>query len=101
MEIITNYHWRNFLYGYELPESALADFDWLDNAESESFIFYRGNYYHLSEFMVVNKYGIPIVDGQPVSFLDWHGYFADSFFSGVLIRVSDDGEQYQVATYIN
>lgn len=31
----------------------------------------------------------------------WHGYHGDSYFSGVLIRLSDDGERYQVATYFS
>ena len=33
-------------------------------------------------------------------FKEWHAYLSDSFFSGILIRVSDDGEQYQIATFI-
>ena len=29
----------------------------------------------------------------------WHGTNGDSYFSGVLIRISDDGEEYKIATY--
>ena len=31
----------------------------------------------------------------------WHGYMSDSYFSGLLIRYSDDYEEYQIATYIS
>jgi len=34
-------------------------------------------------------------------FQSWHGHKGDSFFSGTLIRVSDDGEEYQIATYLS
>lgn len=97
MEIITNHHWNNFLYGYELPESARADFDYIDAAEfdSHNFIRYRGYFYDPAEFMRV-----PVAYQGAAEFQDWHGYHADSYFSGVLIRISDDGEQYQIATYI-
>ena len=29
----------------------------------------------------------------------WDGYISDSFFSGVLIKISDDNEEYQIGTY--
>lgn len=95
MEIITNNQWRDFLYGYEIPETVLqSDFDYLDDDETtDGFIKYRGCYYHLSEFMrLTDNTGIPG---------DWSGYLSDSAFSGVLVRVSRDGEQYQIATFIS
>jgi len=90
MQIITNNQWRNFLYGYELSESEKANFDWVDDIDSADFIRYRGRLYQLGQFM-----------RAPESLEGWHGYHGDSFFSGVLIRVSSDGEQYQIATYIS
>ncbi|MDC8457855.1 hypothetical protein [Marinobacter sp. DS40M6] len=95
MEIITNYQWRNFLYGYEIPETVLnSDFDYLDDDEkTDGFIKYRGRYYHVSGFMLLPEHcDIPN---------DWQGIEHDSAFSGVLVRLSDDGEQYQIATYIS
>lgn len=87
LTIKTNYHWHNFLYGYELTDEQKSEFDWLDDIDSESFMKYKGNIYHLDEFM-------------PSDFSEnWDGYAADSYFSGVLVRVSDDAEQYQIATY--
>jgi hypothetical protein len=32
-------------------------------------------------------------------FEGWHGVYPDSYFSGVLIRLSDDGETVQMGTY--
>lgn len=94
MKIKTNRHWHEFLYRHEVPEKVLAyQFDWLDEEDgSDGFIKYRGRYYHVSEFMRT--------DSNP-NLAFWHGYISDSFFSGVLIRLSSDGEQYQIATYLS
>ena len=82
--IITNHHWRQFKYRYEVPPSVLEDqFDLCD--DDDGFIHYRGRWYHLSEFMVTDQ------------FSEWDGFHSDSFFSGILIKLSDDGEEYQVA----
>lgn len=99
MEIITNNQWRNFLYGYEIPETVLhSDFDYLSEDDAtDGFIKYRGNYYHLSEFTMLPK--TKPIPGE--CHCDWHGYSSDSAFSGVLVRISDDGEQYQIATFIS
>ena len=96
MNIISNYHWHNFLYGYELPETIRADFDYIDVDEFDShgFIKYKGIYYDAGEFMRCD-------DSPDNEISTWHGYHADSYFSGVLIRCSDDGDQYQIATYIS
>lgn len=95
MKVITNNHWRDFIYGYELPESVKADFDHLDaDSTLDGWIHYRRHWYHTSDFLRCN-------DSPDPTIATWHGYAADSFFSGVLIRLSEDGEQYQIATYIN
>ena len=87
MTVQTNNHWRNFSYRSEVPPAVLADeFDYQDPEESiDGFFCYRKRWYHLDEFM----------RGGPEG---WHGFHGDSYFSGVAIRISDDGEQYQVAT---
>jgi len=85
LDIITNRHWREFIYRCDVPESVLADqFDYLDEETPDGFIHYRGSWYHINEFTNCS------IDG-------WHGQRSDSFFSAVLIRLSDDGEQYQIA----
>jgi hypothetical protein len=32
---------------------------------------------------------------------DWDGYQSDSYFSGVVIKISPDGEQYKIGTYFS
>lgn len=92
MEIITNNHWRQFKYGYEVPTDIIEWNDHLnEDLASYGWINYRGHWYHASDFL---QLGGDDLDG-------WDGYSSDSVFSGVLIRLSDDGESYQIATYIS
>lgn len=88
MKITTNRAWREFKGGWEVPASVLErQFDWLEDAsESDGFIHYKGTWYHTSQF-----------ESRAVE--GWHGVHCDGFASGVLIRLSDDGEQYQIATF--
>lgn len=88
--IKSNNHWRNFLYGYELTDKEKQDFDYLpaDDIDSHDFIRYQGVILDPGEFMLC-----------PQVFKAWHGYQSDTFFSGTLIRVSEDGEQYQIGRY--
>ena len=94
-EIITDHKWKQFKYGYEVPEKVKNDFDWLEEEEKDDgWIYYRKNWYHESDFMRIDN-------NNPFYSLGWHGYHSDSFFSGVLIQISDDGEGYKIATYIS
>lgn len=96
LSIITNYHWREPVYGFELPEKVSAEWRDLEDWEEKTFIYYKGEY-HLDEFM-------RIPDGMRRDMPElerWQGYMSESFFSGLLIRYSEDCEQYQIATYIN
>lgn len=95
MDIISNFQWRNFLYGYELTEAEKADFDYVEDLDSSNFIRYRGRVYSLDDFMRVEP-GMLTMHGK-----NWHGYNSDSFFSGTLVELSDCGDQYRIATYIN
>lgn len=91
MKITTNHNWRAFCYRDEVPASVLADqFDYLDEETFDGFICYRGAWYHLSDFE----------RRDPRSIEGWHGVHCDSFFSGVVIRLSSDGERYQIGTMI-
>jgi hypothetical protein len=94
VKVYTNNHKRDFLYGNEVPEKILAsEFSHLDDDEKIGyFIFYRKWYYHLSDFMFIDKYN-PFYG-------KWDGYLSESFFSGVLIKYLDD-EQYIIGTYIS
>ena len=98
MEIRTNRNWRSFTYRTEVPEGILVDqFDYQDlETETDGFILYRGIWYHLDMFMRV---GYPGPFGQTMEGL-WHGSHADTFFSGIVVRLSEDGETYQIGTYM-
>ena len=91
MEIKTNNHERQFAYRYEVPPAVLADEFAYQNPEDsiDGFFNYRGHWYHLDEF--VNC-------GEDLQELGWHGIATDSYFSGVVISVSSDGETYRVGT---
>lgn len=96
--IHSNYHWRQFKYRYEVPDDVLADqFEHLNEEEGyDGFLEYRGYWYHVSDFMAASY---PFSDTPPL--FGWHGYLADTFFSGVVINISDDGEEYQIGTYLS
>jgi len=97
MKIITNNVPRNLIYGYELAEAEKADFDYIDDIDSHEFFRYRGIVYDPGEFMVWNMPTTEELD----HYLDWNGYQSDSFFSGVVIRYTDDMEQVVCGTYLN
>jgi len=91
LTITSNNVHREFIYGYELPESVHADYDHLsDDDRADGWIHYRKQWYHMSDFML---------NGDNSPFPEkWHGNHGDSFFSGVLIAL-DDMESYRIATY--
>lgn len=93
LQIKTNNHWRKFVTRWDVPEKILNDqFDYLDTENIDGFFCYRGHWYHLSEFMRID---------QTSPLRDWHGCASDSFYSGVLIKLSPDGECFQVGTYFS
>ena len=92
--IQTNNHNRFFAYRHDVPEEILQEqFDYQDEDTHDGFFKFKGHWYHIDQFMRIDP-------SAPGGFQKWHGYHADSFYSGVLIQVSDDGETYKVATYI-
>lgn len=88
MTIKTNHHWREFTYRSDVPADILkSEFDWTDEEDDvDGFFCYRDCWYHLNLFM----------RGAPEG---WDGAHGDSYFSGTLIKLSDDGETFQVGTY--
>ena len=100
VRVISNGNWRQFRYRYEVPASVLADqFDYQNPDETtDGFFSYRGIWYHLDQFMrhEGSLGGRVVGSGKGYA---WHGVAGDSYFSGVVIAVSDDGETYRVGTY--
>ena len=90
MKIITNNQPRNLIYGYELTDSEKEDFDYIENIDSHDFFRFKGIVYDPSEFMT-----------SPTIEPDWQGYQSASFFSGIVIRYTDDFEQVVCGTYLS
>ena len=91
MKIITDNKQKPFKYRNEVPKKILeSEFDWATPEEDyfDGFIQYRGFWYHTSQFL----------RNPPND--KWDGTCADSAFSGVAIKLSDDGESYKIATLL-
>ncbi len=90
LKIYTNYHERDIVYGYELTNKEKDEFDYYsgDDLDYATFFRYKENVYDLSEFMRTKHFGDY-----------WHGYSSDSFFSGVLVHLCDDGDHVVVGWY--
>ena len=93
MRIITNNQPRNLVYGDELTAAERADFDYVEDIDSHAFFRYRGVVYDPSEFLQWDNPASP-------THQDWHGVRSDSYFSGVVIRYTEDFEQVVVGTYL-
>ena len=91
--IITNHHWRQFKYRDEVPQAVLDDqFDYQNPEDCyDGFIEYHGIWYHLGQFMRMES------TAGKVATDEWDGACGESYFSAVLIKLSDDGEEYQIA----
>lgn len=94
LSIKTDNKWKNFKYFNEVPSRVLKrQFAHLEEGEADDGFFkFKGYWYHLSDFMTAS--GNPALKG-------WDGYASDSYFSGTLIKLSSDGEQYKVAQYFS
>lgn len=91
MKIITNNIPRNMVCGYELSDKQKQDFDYIDDIDTHEFVIYKNHVYDLSEFMRV--------DSSNDKLKGWHGYSSDSFFSGTLVKYSDDMESVIMGWY--
>lgn len=89
MKIITNHHYRHWLYFCELTDAEQKEHaDDYDGVQDSTFFRYRGRLYDLSDFMRVGR--------DHVGFHGFHGYKTDSYFSAVLVKYSDDGDSLKV-----
>lgn len=94
VHIITNSVPREVIDAYELTTVERAEFDYLDwsaidaGEDSASFVRYAGELHDLGEFS--SFYGITRDAGLPTEFAGWHGYRSDTFFSGMLVRYTDE-----------
>ena len=99
LTVKTNNQWRDLVYRQDVPAGILAsDFDYQDAEETlDGFFCYRGHWYHVDQFTRVDYHNgqNPFADGH------WDSYAGDSFFSGVVIKLSKDGERVKVGTYFS
>ena len=100
--IRTNNRPRDVLRWSELTAKEREQFDYLldDHGflkdHDISFVRYRGVTYDLSEFQHIST-GLSLIFGK-----EWDGYLSDSFFSGVLMRWSDEGYDWVImGTYFS
>jgi len=105
LTIRSNHHFRFPTYGYEFVKDEYdqyvdaetrSQFDYYNDEEFEQaeFVNYKGHWYDMAEFMRVNE-------NFPPPMNDWDGYSSDSYFSGVVVKFSDDYESVKMGTYIS
>ena len=89
MDITTDHKWKNFRDSSEVPTKVLAeDYTHLDlESEGMNFMQYKGDWYHLSDFMKTENM-------EP-----WQGMLGMSAFSCLLLEISRDTEQYRIGSY--
>lgn len=108
MKIITNNHFRDLLYSYDLTKKELKEFDYMnkDELEQANFFRYRGTVYNLSDFVMINHKGTKTM--TPFSFYDhsgnlkgWDGILTDSFFSAIVIAYDTRLEAVKIGLYLS
>jgi len=95
IHIRTNHAPRDIIYGFELTDAERAEHDYLTGDElwGASFVRYRGRTYYLGDFTSATG------EDNPLATLGWDGFFADSAFSGIFIKIMPDCERVICATY--
>lgn len=101
VNIITNGHERPIIEAHELTPKEREEFDYIkwdaiDRGEDrETFFRYKGKLYDTGEFMYIDPERYPAHWGIK----GWEGIKNESFFSGMLIRYSEDFDYVIVARY--
>ena len=88
MTVITNNHVRPLVTYWAVPEKERHWFDYVEEDErwSDRFFSYRGRWYDVGDFPRVEP-------GGDLAAAGWHGADADSFWTGMVVRLvdADDG----------
>ena len=94
MRIITNNHPRDIIYAGELTEEEQKEFDYIDwdNPESidATFVRYKGELIDLSDMEHPESNNV---------FPEWDTFRSDTFFSGILVKWTEDFEQVIMGRY--
>ena len=97
LAIKTNKVPRNYSFGADFNgkerQEMLNQFSYLNEEDfnEERFVNYKGYWYDLSQFL--------LVDNSELAKLKWQGYSSDSFSSGVVVRYVEDDERIVMGTY--
>jgi len=86
LTIKTNNVPRDIVYGFELTEVQRIDFDYMtpEEIDESQFVKYLGYVHALNEFMTTRS----LPEFSPLA--RWDGYKSDSFFSGQVLRYTDE-----------
>lgn len=92
IHIISNNQPRWTIQGYELSDEEAKEFDYLegDRLHESTFFRYRGQLYDLGE---------AVLTPNSAEFKDWDGYYNETIFSGVLVKIVDGGDAVIVGRY--
>ena len=95
--ITTNNQPRELLYLQDFSEAEQqqirSDYDWMEPDDLEcnnGFFRYHSRIYHLQDFIRAS---------ESSELKDWDGYHGDTYFSGVLVRLTKDCESVVVGRY--
>lgn len=91
-KIFGNNHNVPIVYGFELSVKERRDFDYLTDTELEeqTFFRYKKNVYCFDEFMRTTGSGLEAIAD---------GIRNDTYFSGILVKYTDDSDFIRVYTY--
>lgn len=98
MKITTNHKYRDLLSYWDLTPKELRNFSYIENMEENGiarFFRYRGTCYDTQELMRIPD----SLHWQGGELIEWDGTRPDSYFSGILIRYSEDHEAVKVGSY--
>jgi hypothetical protein len=106
--IRTNNQRKEILSAWDLTEKELKEFDYIEDLENDGanrFVRFKGVVYDLHEFQRITRRGetmAPMGWGfvdHCDNFRKWHGIQPDSYFSGILVKYSEDFETVVMGWY--
>lgn len=100
VKIYTNNRPRDLIAFCDLTKKEQAEFDYIEGEDQYSprLVRYRGWVYDVNEFTSVPAALNPPMFGGLKA---WQGYQSDSYFSGIVIRYTNDFESVIVGRYVS
>lgn len=91
--IKTNNRYTPVIYGSELSDKWRKEFDFLNKKEFDDshFFKYKNQIWYLGDFMRIDR--------NTVDFKGWDGQHSLTAFSGLVVKMSPDGEGVKVGYY--